>query len=178
MAKYIIDIPDKAIDFMGGRDHFSMFVEPECKVGDCKHYALRISKEDIEPYTKPDRKAIEDEVWEFVRIITDMTEKQRIECFGGASCNLDKYWTYQDAKTKYEAWKKKEEEIRVGDEVVPLYAQYDTMVVTKLWVSECHDEWVDTIASDGKFFSFLKTSIKKTGRHFDDVEELLKKMKG
>ena len=53
--KYVIDIPDKAIDFMGGRDHVSVFVEPEYKVGDCKHYALRISKEDIEPYTEPNR---------------------------------------------------------------------------------------------------------------------------
>ena len=71
----------------------------------------------LEPYTEPDRKTIEDEVWEFVRIITDMTEKQRIECFGGASCDLDEYWTYQDAKAKYESWKAEKDEIRVGDEV-------------------------------------------------------------
>lgn len=172
--KYIIDIPDKAIDFMGGRDHFSMFVEPECKVDDCKHYALRISKGDIEPYIEPDHKAIEDEVWELVRIITDMTEKQRIECFGGASCDLDEYWTYQDAKRKYEAWKKSKEEIRVGDEV----ELYDGVKGLVYIVGEEMLEGA-YLNCDGLIsFCWNKKDCRKTGKHFDDIADLLKKMKG
>ena len=50
--KYIIDIPDEAIELMDG--HIRVFVEPEFKTGDCKYYALRLSKENIEPYTEPD----------------------------------------------------------------------------------------------------------------------------
>lgn len=173
MAKYIIDIPDKAIDFMGGRDHFSMFVEPECKVGDCKHYALRISKEDIEPYTEPDRKAIEDEVWEFVRIITDMTEKQRIECFGGASCNLDKYWTYQDAKAKYEAWKKQKEQFCVGDEVVIVMEDIKAVVIDKAIGKQ-----LVLLTENGCVELYFEKNLEKTGRHFHEVEKLLEEMRG
>lgn len=183
--KYIIDIPHKYV--MGTNPRTLMICEG----------TIGISTEiELTPYDEPSQKAIDlqhahdienvarmnyskgtEDAWEFVRTITDMTEAQRMQCFGGTTCDLDEYYTYQEAKAKYEAWKKKEEEIRVGDEAIPLDAQYDTMVVTKLWTGEYRDEWADIIASDGKLFSFLKTSIKKTGRHFNEVEELLKKMK-
>ena len=116
--KYVIDIPDKAIDFMGGRDHVSVFVEPEYKVGDCKHYALRISKEDITTYTEPDRKVIEDEVWEFATTCTKMDGSDSVDVFGGFSVDSFTKYSYQEAKAKYEEWKKQKDEIRVGDEVV------------------------------------------------------------
>ena len=172
--KYIIDVPDEAIELMGG--HISIFVEPVFKTGDCKRYALRISKGDIEPYTEPDRKAIEDEVWELVRIITDMTEKQRIECFGGATCNLDKYWTYQDAKEKYEAWLKKKEEIRVGDEVeYECCGEVVKFIVTGFIGSiVCGFKWPCGYDDVGDYCRI--EDLRKTGRHFPEVEDLLKKM--
>lgn len=148
-----------------------LYTEPSQKAIDLQH------AHDIENVARMNYSKGAEDAWEFVRTVTDMTEAQRIQCFGGATCDLDEYYTYQEAKAKYEAWKKKEEEIRVGDEVIPLDTQHDIMVVTKLWTGEYRDEWADTIASDGKLFSFLKTSIKKTGRHFDEVEELLMKMK-
>ena len=116
--KYVIDIPDKAIDFMGGRDHVSVFVEPEYKVGDCKHYALRISKEDIEPYTEPNRETIENEVWDFAISCVDMDGIDFYRCFEHDSVFYLTEYTYSEAKSKYDAWKRKKEEIRVGDEVV------------------------------------------------------------
>ena len=77
MAKYIIDIPEDRIgDFVGSTCLLMPFTM-------AKHKGVHNTNLKLTPYTEPDRKAIEDEVWEFVRIITDMTEKQRIECFGG-----------------------------------------------------------------------------------------------
>ena len=86
--------------------------------------------------------------------------------------------SYQEAKAKYESWKAEKAEIRVGDEIIPLETPYITMVVTQVRKNECDDDkWVDVIASDGKVYRYLKTGIKKTGRHFDTVERLLEEMR-
>lgn len=132
------------------------------------------------PSAQSERSVIEDEVWGFVRIITDMTEKQREECFGGSTCDLDEYMTYKEAKAKYEAWKKKKEEIRVGDEVEHTTASGNPVglkcVVTKI----VDDEILKGITQTGEVVtcsSQIKRWWRKTGRHFDEVEELLMKMK-
>ncbi len=185
--KYIVDVPDKAIDFMGGSDHFSIFVEPEYKVGDCKHYALRISKEDIEPYTEPDRNAIEDEVWSLAREIAYCMSLQECiyagmlhddDIYDSASGVLEKL-TCQEAKTKYEAWKRKKEEIRVGDEVV--YADdpnKEKAIVLRLYQPKQYKTLADILCEDGTVVKMIKVeNLAWTGRHFDEIADLLKKMK-
>lgn len=133
----------------------------------------------IVPYDEPDRKAIEDEVWEFVRIITDMTEAQRKECFGGVTCNLDEYMTYQEAKAKYEAWKKQKDEIRVGDEVTYTLCG-DTATFIVLGKKKNKYYGFNPNAPDyndvGEYCD--ADMLKKTGRHFPEVAELLEKMRG
>lgn len=183
--KYIIDIPHKYV--MGTNPRTLMICEG----------TIGISTEiELTPYDEPSQKAIDlqhahdienvarmnyskgsEDAWEFARAINDMLYDDFISCYDGKTEEAVYKLSYHEAKSKYEAWKKQKDEIRVGDEVIPLDTQYDTMVVTKLWTGEYRDEWADIIASDGKLFSFLKTSIKKTGRHFNEVEELLKKMK-
>lgn len=167
--KYIIDIPDKAIDFMGGRDHVSVFVEPECKVGDCKHYALRLSKEDIEPYTEPDKEQIENEVWDFVsKFVWSFGDK---EILGMGIAHAVRDMTYQEAKSKYDAWKKQKDKIRVGDEVVYHGNKYVVGYVGADQVYHIIDQnWIRVVVQ-GDY------QIFKTGRHFPEVEELLKKMR-
>ena len=134
----------------------------------------------LTPYIEPDRKAIEDEVWEFVRTITDMTNTQRIQCFGSETCDLDDYLTYQEAKSKYEAWnkwKKQKYEIHVGDEVEYGDCKF---VVT----AETESRYHGIHSSNGNIVRFgegdycRKDNCKKTGRHFDEVAELLEKMRG
>lgn len=113
----------------------------------------------------------EDEVWEFVRIITDMTECERKECFGGSTCDLDEYMTYQEAKAKYESWKKEKNEIRVGDEVKHRGLNYVVGYVGADKVYHLIDKnWLRTVVQGGY-------QLIKTGRHFNEVEELLKKMR-
>lgn len=170
--KYVIDIPDKAIDFMGGRDHVSVFVEPECKVGDCKHYALRISKEDIEPYTEPNREAIENEVWDFATSCIDMDGIDFYRCFENDSVYYLTEYTYSEAKSKYDEWKRKKEEIRVGDEVI---IKSDGVKGVVLDEDLCGEFSVFT--ENGCCEAYRKIHFEKTGRHFPEVAELLKKMK-
>lgn len=128
----------------------------------------------VKEYTEPDRKAIEDEVWGFVRIITDMTECERKECFGCSTCDLDEYMTYKDAKAKYEAWRKQKDKIRVGDEVI--YNSRTKAIVLKPETKERYGTILTT--SELATISVSHDDLEKTGRHFDEIEELLKKMGG
>ena len=171
MGKYIIDVPDEGKYRLGQEYIFA---------NNGERIAVSCNLADLTPYTEPDQEAIEDEVWEFVRRIIGMTEDKYCECFDIDDIADDDFaskYSYQEAKKVYEEWEKEKKEIRVGDEVIPLDTQYNTMVVTKLWVSEYDDEWVDTIGGDGKTYNFLKISVKKTGRHFDSVEKLLEEMR-
>ena len=174
--KYVIDIPDKAIDFMGGRDHVSVFVEPEYKVGDCKHYALRISKEDITTYTEPDHKAVGNEVWDFARAINYMGYDDFVSCFGGKTEEMVYELSYSEVKAEYEAWKDK---IRVGDEVV--YADdpnKEKAIVLRLYQPKQYRTLADILCEDGTVVKMIKVeNLAWTGRHFDEIADLLKKMK-
>ena len=172
--KYVIDIPDKAIDFMGGRDHVSVFVEPEYKVGDCKHYALRISKEDIEPYTEPNRETIENEVWDFAISCVDMDGIDFYRCFEHDSVFYLTEYTYSEAKSKYDEWKRKKDEIRVGDEI-KIKTSYSADAV----VIGMDDYDLFIVWKDGETDRIEPPERKqwvKTGKHFPEVEELLKKI--
>ena len=128
----------------------------------------------LTPYTETDREAIEDEVWEFVRIITDMTEKQRIECFGGASCDLDEYWTYRDAKARYEKWRKKKDEIHEYDEIISEASDNKATIVRIDGWGRWH-----CINADGSFMVEINQQgcWRKTGRSFPELGDVLKKMR-
>jgi len=163
--KYIIDVPSDLYAICK-----TLRVPVKVGNGDLSWYNTYIK---AEPYTEPDRESIEDEVWGFVRIITDMTECERKECFGCSTCDLDEYMTYKDAKAKYESWKKQKDEIHIGDEVKGNSGLWTGVVVG-------FDEFDALIIMDssGKSCGGYKTKFfRKTGRHFDEVEELLKKMR-
>ena len=168
--KYVIDIPDKAIDFMGNR--INVFVEPEYKVGDCKHYALRISKEDIEPYTEPNRETIENEVWDFAISCVDMDGIDFYRCFEHDSVFYLTEYTYSEAKSKYDEWKRKKEEIRVGDEVIIKSDGVKGVVLDEDFCGE-----FSVFTENGCCEAYRKIHFEKTGRHFPEVAELLKKMR-
>lgn len=168
MAKYIMNVPDEIIKFMNGK--FDIFIEPEVKVGECRHYKVRLDDTEITPYTEPDREAIENEVWEFVsKLVWSFVDR---EILGMDIALAVRDMTYQDAKAKYDAWKKQKDEIRVGDEVKENTGLWTGVVVG-------FDEFDNLTIMDrsGKSCGGYKTRFfRKTGRHFDEVEELLKKM--
>lgn len=75
---------------------------------------------------------------------------------------------------KYE--QEKEEQIRVGDEVIPKETEYDTMIVTRLWKDDYDSDCIDAIGFDGRISSFLVSRVSKTGKHYE-IAEVLAKMK-
>ena len=164
--KYIIDV-DK--DRVSKHGKLELLCEVENALPQYIHTAI-----DARPYTEPDRKAIEDEVWELADTIHGMSIQDKMACFGfsltsAVTLNL----SYQEAKAKYEAWKKKGV-IHVGDEIMSVEddvkavmldcADYESIYV--MTEHGCVERWKDL------------EGVKKTGRTFPEVEELLKKMRG
>ena len=72
---------------------------------------------------------------------------------------------------KWQEEKKKDDEIKVGDEV--LYGS------SKLLVTKITNASICTVNSDGKVDTWRVTAeLIKTGRHFDEAEQLLDKLRG
>lgn len=115
MAKYVIEIPDNT--------HWIQWIMEGTK--DHHPYMDWKLVEDLTPYTEPDeqeiRQKVEQEVWELAKEIVNMEYEDFSKCFDVT----DDYWevnimdimSYSEAKTKYEEWRKRKDEIRVGDEV-------------------------------------------------------------
>jgi hypothetical protein len=79
-----------------------------------------------------------------------------------------------DFKKWQEEKKKAEEEIKVGDEVVCNCPNEQRVIITAKY-----DNWVTFMRKDGACYSRAETGIiKKTGRHFDEIEQLLDKLRG
>lgn len=173
--KYIIEFEDEPSMVEAGLRYY------QCKQVPYWGLSPEIIK-NLTPYTEPDREAIEDEVWSLAREIAYCMSLSACED-AGMLCDDDIYTSatgvleklsYQEAKAKYEAWKKRKEEIKVGDEVI-LYEN------TKMIVVQITDnrEYVQGIDENGECYESIEVnSVKKTGRHFSDIEKLLKKMRG
>lgn len=181
MMKYIIDIPDEhESDFIVETPFGKRFCFP-WRITDVA-YSLPTHLH-VEEYTEPDREAIENEVWEFMKMIVlspeegGITWSELMSCMG--NCTIDsilKKFSFQEAKAKYDAWKKLKEEIHVGDEVeYECFGSVVRFVVIEIYNKVAYGfkypfdhENIDDYCTVDK--------LKKTGRHFDEVEKLLKKM--
>jgi len=118
--------------------------------------------------------------WDAARKIAklDTDEQKRLfGCFGiyfvaheySASECIEKIRQYEQEK---------EEQIQVGDEVIPCYTITDpnSAIVTRKWKDNEGQDFVDTIGSNGSTLSFLESHVDKTGRHFPEIAEVLQKM--
>ena len=172
MAKYIIDIEDEYTkDWINDTPMCKELCMPISVPNRQRTYHVRTGFK-LELYTEPDRKAIEDEVWKFAK-------KVRLEDFidsnGKLRGYLSSFDTYQEAKAKYELWKKPKDEVHVGDEV-----ELELSEGVKGLVYIVGEEMLEGayLNCDGLVpFCWRKEDCRKTGKHFDDIEELLKKMR-
>lgn len=171
MAKYIIELEGEPmvansshqeVDELWKAKGFNSLVFDKCGL------------DKLTPYTEPDRKAIEDEVWELAKKLISMSENEVSDMigyttnFGEVMYNMP----YQEAKAKYEAWKKKKDEIHVGDEIV--LDENVKMIVTRV----DHETFIQGVDENGECYECIEcNAVRKTGRHFDWIEELLKKMR-
>lgn len=173
--KYIIEFEDEPYMREDGVDYYT------CK--SARWYKLEktiINR--LTPYTEPDRKVIEDEVWGLARRIIcpsdcceDSISAHTKEIFNKEGWEIRGIFndlTYQEAKDKYEAWKNhKKDSINVGDEVVADSGIKG--VVTTIRPSG----YIYLIINDGGYEVRLPKDVQKTGRHFPEVVQLLKDMR-
>ena len=162
--KYVIEIPSKA-DFVT-----AYYMEDGLPV---MYKSDRI--DDLEPYTEPDRKDIEDEVWELADCMCRMGVKERDLCFGfQLTTEVTANLTYQEAKDKFEKWMENENEIHVGDELK------DDGNIRAVVLDIMDEDYVsyEVFTENGIVDEWQKGIVVKTGRHFDEAEVLLKKMRG
>lgn len=104
--KYIVDVPDNTT-------------------------WIQVSTDRLEPYIEPDRKAIEDEVWEFVCKFVWAVDDKKI--LGTDILHAVRDMSYQEAKAKYEAWKKQKE----GQEKEKVMALAGEIGIHKLYALVC-----------------------------------------
>lgn len=176
--KYIIEIPDDNYDMYTYNNELRIpWILGENSTKHWLHTGLKVT-----PYTEPDHKAIEDEVWDFMRFMFQfMDSVDRFKCFGGyvSANSVVRDMTYQEAKARYDTWKKQKEEIRVGDEVFYLDdPDKEKAVVLRRYQPPQYKPLVDILCEGGILIKqVVVENLVRTGRHFDEVEELLNKMK-
>lgn len=170
--KYVIDIPEDMI-IKSALNGLTLGI-PMLVSATQKEYVIPTNIQ-LNQYTEFNRKDIEDEVWKFVEKLEYLTVGETEDCFDveyEGTPFVAGMFSYQEAKAKYDAWKKEKEEIRVGDEVKHRGRNYVVGYVGADKVYHLIDEnWLRTVVQGGY-------QLIKTGRHFPEVAELLEKMRG
>lgn len=79
-------------------------------------------------------------------------------------CPLKNYWKEEYGSSP---------EIKVGDEV---YFGNSSFVVTTTY-THANERWANGVGSDGTLYIHCISELKKTGRHHDEIVQVLEKMK-
>ena len=166
MAKYIIDIPEKEMMYINTWEY---------KNGKCV-WTNSYTTSNLRPYTASESyidglKKGQEEVWGFVKKMEHEIPVCDLMDIYGDESEIYQNFTYQEAKTKYDTWKRKKEEIHVGDEVK--ITEGGSLCV----VCGIINGTANLIFEDGGLGQFLVDKLIKTGRHLDGVEKLLKEMR-
>jgi hypothetical protein len=121
------------------------------------------------------RKNAEDEAWELFGVIADMDYDDYEHCFG-EDCEDWKVYklSYQEAKAKYDAWRKQKDEIHEYDEIISEVSDNKAVIVRIDGWGRWH-----CINADGSFMVEINQQgcWRKTGRSFPELGDVLKKMK-
>lgn len=112
--KYIIEFEDEYSMNEGGMKYHQCKQVPYWSVS---HGIIK----NLTPYIEPDRKAIEDEVWEFAKTVSIMKPEDKRECWGTDKYNTINFgYSYQEAKAQYEAWKDRKDDKAIKQKVIEL----------------------------------------------------------
>lgn len=161
--KYIIDIPKNMVDSNG---ELLIQYKNAQDIAYNYHTGIQTTHYDESEAEKRGR----EEAWEFIKEIGKMSDDDMVVCFGTSIIvNL----SYAEARAKYEAWKKKKDEIRIGDEI------YDSRVkgIITYVDNSGADVFYEVVAQNGVTYVVSGEEAKKTGRTFPEVAELLEKMR-
>ena len=97
------------------------------------------------------------------------------ECFGTDDIYEILNYSYSDIARKYAKWKKKQDEINFGGEVVFTDDGMRGVLLGK--ADDVFDMWF-VFTEEGRVVEEPEKLITRTGRHFQDIAELLKKLRG
>jgi len=151
--KYIIDIPDHDLIPYNEPDH------------DDTHLNSKVWMDGYEKGIAAGR----DDAWKFARNLLNYTNKDWEDLM---NLLLVSNCSYQEAKNMYEEWEREKNEIQIGDEVKDKDLG-DKGIVTCILATRCDILWFDGSVSE----DVLMSDLCKTGRHFSEVEDFLKKIK-
>jgi len=135
---------------------------------DGKTYLASYSVDNLTPYTAPDLEQVRKEAWEAARTLWNTPKRKEI--FGYTSFNTAiMTLTAQEVIEKIRAYEQAQKEIQVGDEVITASGKAVVM-----GVGPVHFEYV---CADGSIGYDEVKNVKKTGRTFPEIAEVLRKMK-
>ena len=109
------------------------------------------------------------DAWNFAKKLLNYTNKDWEDLM---NLLLVSNCSYQEAKEMYEKWEKEKNEIQIGDEVKDKDLE-DKGIVTFVSATRCDVLWFDGSVSK----EVPMSDLCKTGRHFDEVKDFLKKIK-
>lgn len=156
--KYIIDLPDDLVTYGGEL----------CTVTGFK----------LIPYNESEveQRGI-DKAWGLAQELENMEFNDWENCFHSPCVDGITKMSFNEANEQYKAWRKRKNKIKIGDEVEfangSRFVVYDILPSGRLCgcgYNHCsgeHDSWM----------AVNPESVKKTGRHFNEVVEVLEKMK-
>lgn len=131
---------------------------------------------ETEAYEKGYAKAMED-IQNAVRMLLAMDYNDKSLYFGGSHITAEilREFDVREIIERIQLYEKEKSKIRVGDEVEII--DFDSKAVVTL-VHE-YERRVFVLYYDGSTDEFTdRTRLKKTGRHFDEVEKLIEVLKG
>lgn len=139
-------------------------------------------------YNRGYEKGMED-MWETARkiVVTSGTNELPIEDFieifmGYSITEIFKKYSAKEAKEKIDNYIHKENEtFHVGDEVKSKFCNLNKGVIIEVCIPNNGKTFIRILFEDTRVCSYTKEDayniLTKTGRHFDEVEELLKMLK-
>lgn len=176
--KYIIDIPKEYEKDWIGLTPFGKELYYPMQGFDKKNHRMPTGLE-LTPYTGTDNwgkvwmegykeglEAGRNDAWHFAKNLLNYTNKDWEDLMNLLLVNN---CSYQEAKDMYEKWEKEKNEIQIGDEVKCKDLE-DKGIVTSKMVTRCDVLWLDGTVSE----DVLMSDLCKTGRHFDEIQNLLK----
>ncbi len=110
-----------------------------------------------------------DDAWNFAKKLLNYTNKDWEDLM---NLLLIGNCSYQEAKDMYEEWEREKNEIQIGDEVKDKDLG-DKGIVTCILATRCDILWFDGSVSE----EVPMSDLCKTGKHFSEVEDFLKKIK-
>ena len=165
--KYIIDLPENQTVLFFDGEYMNTIVPDKNEQHVFGDSCIGATTVKLVPYIEP--KYTAEDAWELARTVSAMPIEAMGECFNEREADYYVFSNpFPEAMKMYESWKEKNK-IKIGDEV--------TSSLNKIGVvTEVGDNMISYMLKNGHSYSTYRNNVKRTGRHFPEVAELLEKI--